>query len=494
MQITKSDYLLYLKHPAWLWLKKNDPSKLPPVDEATQAIFDSGYLFESYAEQLFPGGLKLNWEGFQEYRDLPQRTREAILSGAKTIFQGRFESGEITCISDVIEFNEDKSINLYEIKSSSAPRPYHEHDLAFQTIAIEDSGFKVNKISVVHVNKDYVRRGEINPSELAVVSDITDKVRKRINATRENIKRAIQVAKSKEMPDPSPSFCKLNSTSDWLTIYKSMLGVTKGDGSIYDIYSPNTTLIRRCEELEIASLSDIPLDLDQLSEKQTWQLKAHKEDKIFTDKKKIGTFLKKVKYPIYFLDYETLSSVVPYFDGHKPYQQVPFQYSLHIIEKPGTEPKHIEYLHKENSDPVMPLSESLAYNIGPKGSVLVWWEGFEKSCNQQMGEMCPKYKKFYEDVNNRVVDLIEPFFNYYYVDKKFGGSSSIKDVLPVIAPELSHKDLDISEGGAAQRLWMEAILDEKRPKEKEKILRDLWDYCELDTLAMVKIWEFLNKI
>jgi len=182
---------------------------------------------------------------------------------------------------------------------------------------------------------------------------------------------------------------------------------------------------------------------------------------------------------------------VPYFDGQRPYQQVPFQYSLHMVESPGAMPKHYTYLHGENSDPVPALTESLRQNIGESGSVVVWNESFEMSCNDDMGRMYPEFAEFYSNVNGRVVDLMKPFFNYWYVDKNFGGSASIKKVLPVLVPELSHKDLEISEGGAAQRLWMEAVLDGKREGEREKILANLDKYCELDTLAMVKIYDHL---
>lgn len=493
LQLSKSDYLLFLKHPCWLWLKKNKPSLLPPIDEATQAMFDAGFLFESYVEQLFPEGIKLNWEGYNQYKDLPQRTREAILSGAKVIMQGRFEAGQITCICDVVKFIDDKTIELYEIKSSTSVKPYHEHDLAFQAVVLQNLGYEVRSIFVVHVNKEFVRDGEIKAKDLANVVDVTENVKKRIEKTRDNIQKAIELATCSEMPDPSPSHCGLSCTLEWIEIYKKLRGITSGDGSIYDLYNLNATLIRQLEERGIDRLIDIPEDID-LGDKRKWQLKATKANEKFIDKGKIRDFLDKLEYPLYFLDYETLSSVVPYFDGHRPFQQVPFQYSLHIINKPGGELRHIEYLHSDNSDPVRPLSESLKDNIGSKGSVLVWWEDFEKSRNTEMGEMLPEFRKFYEDLNSRVIDLIIPFSEFYYVDKDFGGSASIKSVLPVLVPELRHKDLDISEGGTAQRLWMEAILDGKRPEEKEKILKDLWDYCKLDTLAMVRIWEFLKKI
>lgn len=491
IQLSKSDYLLYLKHPAWLWLKKHDKAKLPEVDESTQALFDAGFLFEAYAEKIFPEGIKLTWDGYQEYLQLTIKTEEAILAGVKTLFQARFEAGEITCICDVLKFVSKDTVDLYEIKSSTGPRPYHEHDLAFQTVVLEDAGYKVRNISVIHVNKDFVRHGDIDPKEIANVTDITKNVKKRIKKTREDIEKALTVAKSPRMPDPSPTHCGMGCTAEWTDIYKALVNVQPG--SIYDIYNLNATLIGKLEEMGIERAIDIPDDFD-MGAKRNWQLKAIKKDKVFVENEKIKEFLSGIEYPIYFLDYETLSSVIPYFDGHKPYQQVPFQYSLHILESPGAELKHVEYLHSENSDPVKPLSESLMKNIGPKGSVIVWYEDFEKSRNKEMGEMFPEFHDFYHDLNRRMVDLIVPFSEFYYVDKRFCGSASLKYVLPVLVPELSHAELDISEGGTAQRLWMEAILDDKRPKEKEKILKDLWDYCELDTLAMVKIWEFLEKL
>ena len=285
--MTKSDYLLYLKHPCWLWLKKNNPKKLPAPNDNLQAIFEAGYLFESYAEKLFPNGLKLNWRGFEEYLNLPQRTKETILSGAKTIFQGRFETGEITCIVDVIDFKDEKILNLYEIKSTSSIKPYQEHDLAFQTIVLEESGYAVDRIFIIHVNSEYVRKGEIIPKELSKTVDVTAKIRKRIEATRENIKKALEVAEQKEMPNPTPALCGLSCIEDWLEIYKPMAGIKKGDGSIYDIYKPNATLIGKLEEAGIEKLSDIPIDFPALSEKQQWQVKVNESNEIFQDKKEI---------------------------------------------------------------------------------------------------------------------------------------------------------------------------------------------------------------
>ena len=211
------------------------------------------------------------------------------------------------------------------------------------------------------------------------------------------------------------------------------------------------------------------------------------------NKKEIQEFLKTFKFPLYFLDYETLAGTMPAFDGVRPYQQVPFQYSLHILESPDAELEHKEYLHAENTLPVEHLLKKFKKDIGKKGSVVVWNQSFEKSCNVAMGEFKPKYAKFLEDVNNRIVDLMIPFSEGWYVDKDFFGSASIKSVLPVLIPDLSYKDLNVQGGNSAQRIWMETIIDGKNKDDKKQIMDDLIKYCTLDTLAMVKIYEVLKK-
>lgn len=146
MLLSKSDYMLFLKHPAWLWLKKYNKSKLPLTDENTQSMFDAGHLFENYAERLFPDGLKLGFENYNEYLSLPGRTIQALKNGTKTIFQGRFEYGHLTFIGDIIRLAGDNTLDLYEIKSTTGIKPGHELDLAFQMFVLESIGFKVGNI------------------------------------------------------------------------------------------------------------------------------------------------------------------------------------------------------------------------------------------------------------------------------------------------------------------------------------------------------------
>ena len=488
IQLSKSDYMLFLRHPAWLWLKKHDKTMLPSVDAATQAMFDAGNDFEPYAESLFPGGVTLGFGTYAEYLSLTARTQQALDAGATTIFQGRFEYGQLTFICDIIIIVGDREVDLYEIKSSTSAKPEHELDLAFQMVVLEGCGFTVRNIAVIHVNNQFVRHGTISASDLTTTTDVTKAVKAKRKSTLENIELALKAVGSATIPDISPSHARLKSLSDWLVIYRGLTPVEPD--SIYDLVAVGAQRIGELEAMGVTRLIDIPSDFE-LTDKQRLQVKATKQNKVLLQKGKIKAFLDSLTYPLYFLDYETMMSLVPYFDGLKPYQQLPFQYSLHILDAPGAELRHVEYLHRDNTSPAEPLSKALKSHIGETGSIITWNMSFESHCNTLLGSLVPAYREFYANLNARIVDLMVPFASDWYVDKDFHGSASIKNVLPVLVPQLSYKTLGIQEGTAAQRLWMAAVLDGTRDADKEQILSDLVEYCGLDTLAMVEIYRVL---
>ncbi len=488
MQLSKSDYLLFLKHPAWLWLKKHDKKKLPEPDAALQGLFDEGNLFESLVEQQFVGISRLGFESYQEYLDLPGKTIELLDKGDKIISQGRFEFEQLTCICDVIELVGERELELWEIKASTSVKPEHIDDLAFQTTVLEGAGFKVKKAGVLFCNRYYVRHGKVDPHKIAVREDVTEKVQAKLSSTRQQIEQAVEVMNSSQMPDPSPARARGGGFREWLDIYLGLYPNSEKYHA-YSICRPNAQLFAELESRGITKLIDIPPEV-KLKPAQRRQVEATQADGPIIDADKIKWFLDKFSYPLYFLDYETLGSVVPPFDGLRPYQQLPFQYSLHVIDSPGAQPRHMEYLHTDNSDPTRPLLRQLQQDIGTSGTVLVWSESFEKSCNQLMAKLQPKFGLLMAEVNDRIVDLMLPFWNGWYLHADFCGSASIKKVLPVLVPELNHKDLEISEGATAQRLWMQTVLGGVS-EGKNKLMADLREYCELDTFAMVKIYQHL---
>lgn len=491
MQLSKSDYVTYLKHPAWLWIKKHAKTILPPIDPATQAIFDTGHEFEQYAEALFPGGVTLGFNDYDEYLSLPERTTQALEEGINTIFQGRFEYEQLTFICDIVQVVEGKEIDLIEIKSSTSAKPEHSVDLAFQMVVLEKCGFTVRNISVIHVNNQYVRDGAIDPKSITAKTDVTEGVKAARDNTLQKIDEALEVMASTECPDISPLYADKKSFGDWLDIYKHMK--SPKPGSIFELCQMDAKTIQNLQTNNITLIKDIPADF-VMKPKQRLQVEALQQGHPTVDIDKIKEFLNSFTYPLYFFDYETLGSLVPYFDGLKPYQQLPFQYSLHILDSPDGELRHEEFLHSDSANPSEPLTKALISHIGNKGTVITWSMGFEKSCNSLLGELVTKHTKFYAELNERIVDLMTPFSRNWYIDAGFCGSASIKKVLPVLIPSLSHKDLDISDGSSAQRLWMEAVLDGKRESEKDQILSDLVEYCKLDTLAMVEIYRRLKEL
>lgn len=497
MTLSKSEYMMFLKHPAWLWLKKHDKSKLPEVTDSIQARFDAGHEFEKYAEELFLNGIKLGFNSYDEYLSLPERTEEAIKNGAKVIFQGRFEANNITCIIDVLEKNEDGSFNLVEIKSATSIKDEYVEDLSFQNIVLQDSGLEIKSIRVACVNNEYIKQGEIVASEFVSFEDVTDRVEESMMKTRENIARALKVAGQRKMPDPSPRFVNTElfdgTFSEWIDIFEELRPGTLDPQSIYYLAGINPKKIGILEDMGITRINDIPDDFD-FNKTQRFQFEAVKGADRVLDADNIKEFLNNLQFPLYFFDYETAQSLVPIYDGTNPYAQIPFQYSLHILETPGGELVHKEFLHTDSSNPILPLLEQLKQDIGKVGTVLAWHMSFEKSRNSEMAEMFPEYKDFIDDLNSRIQDLKIPFSKHWLVDKDFYGSASLKKVLPVMVPELSYKILNIQRGDEAQSIWMNTFLSGKEVENKEQIIDNLKKYCELDTFAMVEIWRRLREI
>lgn len=492
MQLSKSEYLMFLKHPAWLWLKKNKKHLLPPPDAALQALFDAGHKYELYAEQLFPNGARLGFNNYGEYQALPERTRTALAEGANTVFQGRFECGQTTCIVDVLQRVEDDVFDLYEIKASTSVKADHIPDLAFQVHVLEGAGLTIRHAGIVHVDRDYVRRGKLDAQQLSKIEDVTDRVAERIAATQREIEQALELMRLAEMPDLSPRHVAAGAMVEWMQIYSNVMGKPAKD-SIYNLAGIKPKQIASFEEAGILTIDMIPDDAE-LTERQARQVSVTRSGERSIDRAMIQGFLSDLSYPLYFLDYETFSDVLPPFDGLRPYQQVPFQFSLQIITEPGAPVMHREYLHAERSNPVQSLVSQLRDDIGEDGSVLVWYEAFEKGRNQDMALISPEHAPFLNALNERVVDLMIPFHSGWYVDKDFMGSASIKKVLPALAPDLSYGGLAIANGEVAQRAWMDLFIRGKSQTEPDAVLEGLRRYCALDTLAMVRIYEQLQRM
>lgn len=491
--ISKTDYITYLKHPAWLWLRKNQPDSLDAPDENAQAIIDEGREFEKLAEQTFTEAIHLDRKNYADMQEWANETKALLNQGVDTILQAAFLYDDFLCIADAVTKDSDGYI-LTEIKATTSPDKEHICDLAFQKTVIEWSGFPVTTAQVLHANKDYVRNGDIKLDEIIAFTDVTDKVNKEVLNAPDQMRAVAKTAELEAMPSDSLRYVGLGAAKDYRDIFYK-LHPDLPPYSIYDLASNKGAgtdkLLGQLEDDGIKLIVDIP-DSTKLQKHQQDQVRATKLNEIIIDKNAIKNFLGDIEFPIYFLDYESINHIFPPFNNTFPYQQVVFQYSLHTMQEDGTL-THTEYLHDTNTNPAENIIKRLQEDIGSKGSVIVWNKTFECTRHKEYAKFYPAHAAFFEDLNDRVIDLEDPFKQRLYLDKRLKGRSSIKKVLPILCPELSYKELGIQEGSTASRSWREAIVDGTRP-DKDQILADLREYCGLDTYAMVAIYEKSRSI
>nr|MBP7232848.1 DUF2779 domain-containing protein [Syntrophaceae bacterium] len=232
----------------------------------------------------------------------------------------------------------------------------------------------------------------------------------------------------------------------------------------------------------------IPESLE-LNEKNQIQVDCEKTGKPYIDRTKIKEFLDKIQYPAYYMDFETFASAVPLFDDSRPYQQIPFQFSVHVVKKKGASPEHYSYLADGRHDPRPELMAKLREIIGTKGSVVAYNAAFEIGKLKECALLLPKYKKWVESMEERIIDLLQPFRAFAYYHLKQDGSCSIKKVLPVLTGK-SYADMEIGDGGTASAEYYRITFTEDN-KDKEKVRKLLEEYCGLDTMGMVDIIERL---
>ncbi len=467
MIITKTDFLLYQEAPLHLWALKHNQLNI----ELSQ-----------YELHLMEQGKDIGELGKEFLSNfVSSQGIDAKIDLEKTFIDVHFQA-RVDAI--VLDPNEEV-YDIYEIKSSTSVKKEHKYDVTFQWLVCEAS-IPVRKVFIIHINKEYVRNGEIDFNQFFIVTDVTEDVEKLLSEVALERNNAWNVAISftligiesclKPKVCPCPNLCHPDLP----------------EFPIYDLTRLHQNKARLLRSQGILAIADIP-DNSSLSERQMEQVYVVKEGKPFIDYEGIKRELQELEYPLYFLDYETYSPGIPFFDGYRPYQHIVFQYSLHAIRSPGAEPDHYEYLDTSEGDPCIRVIQHLVKNIGQAGSVIVWNQSFEAGRNKEMAERYPAYRDVLLNINERMYDLMEIFSKGYYIHPDFHGSSSIKNVLPVLVRDLSEEydEMIISQGDEAMMAWANIMSGIIPQGQVEQTRNDLLRYCELDSVAMVRIWEAL---
>lgn len=481
--LSKSDFKKHIDCPILLWMQKMRKDLLPVETPKLQRRFEMGDEIDRLSRQLYPEGIEV--EGY--FSEGFANTKALIKSGAKVLLQptaitvdGLMSQADFLIFDDV-----SGTWEMREVKSSTSVKEEHLIDVAFQKICFDRAGIKIGKTFLICVNNEYVRDGDVEVEKLFKATDITEEVAEHTYEVKKQIEEAKNVLKHQTAPDLLLiQKCHDPEKCDFLPYY------IHGFPEIYEMLDSFPR-----QHLK-ALLDKGVLDYEKVPQKILDEI-GFKPQQFFEkiNSVAIQNELSGLKYPLYFLDYETYAPAIPAFDGYHPYQPIIFQYSLHIQREPGGQLEHKEFLAESYTDPIKDLLKKLKEEIGPEGSVLVWYEPFEMTRNKEMAAMLPEYADFLADVNSRVFDLMKLFKpkRKIYLNSNFHESASIKKVLPVVCPHLSYDDLEIREGETAASSWPIVTGAVKTDMDLSKLRSDMLKYCERDTFAMVEILRHLEN-
>jgi hypothetical protein len=491
MNLSKSLYTKGIQCQKALWLKKYNKEVLSAPDDSALARFETGNEVGELACHLFPNGVEIPYT--TNFDEMINQTAEHIKNGMKYIYEATFSFNGILVLVDVLEIHDDGSVSIYEVKSSSSVKGIYVHDTSIQYYVLSQLGKIIKTANVVHINSSYIRGNDLKLDELFTIADVTQEVVE-LQINIPNTLKEFKLILSDNINEPDidiGSHCKKPYECD----AKEYCWKTQRDIPEYSIFNIFNLGSKKQVELYsqgIKNIKDIP-DAFAMTANQKLSVDTFKSQEIFIDTDKIKEFIDTLTYPIYHLDFETFQQAIPQWKGITPYQQIPFQYSLHIEQKDGTL-IHKEYLALDGIDPREEIAKRLVEDIPSDVTVLAYNMSFEKGVIQKLSDLYPSLSLHLLSINENMKDLMVPFQKKYYITPSMNGSYSIKYVLPALVPDFAkaYKSLDgVQNGSEAMNAF--ANMSKMEKNEKQKMRTSLIKYCELDTLAMIKILEVLKK-
>jgi hypothetical protein len=417
------------------------------------------------------------------------KTLDYIHQGQTILYEATFLYDDVLAALDIL-LKDEEGWKAYEVKSSTKVSETYIKDAAIQYYTITNSGIDLKDISIVHINNQYTKDGELDIHQLFTIESVYDQVLEFLPRIPNEIRRLKSVIESPDIPNVDignhcfePYDCDFRGTC-WKHI---------PDYSVFDISRLNKDKKFDLYNTGVITLDDIDLSQTDLNANQVLQVQSEINGTSHIDIEEIRNFTNGLNYPLYYLDFETIGSAVPKYNGSRPYQQLVFQYSLHIQKTSTSELEHREYLADSSQDPRIGFIEKMINDCGISGDIIVYNIGFERGKLNDLIEVFPEYSNELRGIVNRLKDLMIPFQQKWYYTPEMKGSYSIKSVLPALVPELSYNDLEIKEGGTASNTFL-SMVNGTFEGDVEETRRQLLEYCKLDTYAMVKILDKLLQV
>ena len=502
--LSKSRYTQFCQCPKTLWLRTYKPDEAT-VDAGVEARFEQGNEVGDLAMGLFGPFVEVTTiraDGSLDLTAMVEKTKEEMTKGTDVICEASFTFERNYCAVDILRKTK-KGWAIYEVKSSSFPEfdgqeaklEKYAPDIAYQKWVLTQCGINVTDTYLVCLNSDYVRQGELNLQQLFVTIDMKELVENEYPKVPVRVNDALKLLTCEEEPDIDLSeHCMKPYGCAFLDYCKRQHGVPQNESTVFDLYRMNFS--KKLEHYHAGRILFKDVREEALSDKQQMQVECTLNKTEHIDVDGIREFLDSLSYPLYFLDFETLQQAVPQYDGQRPYQQITFQYSLHIKQSADAPYEHREFLApNDGSDPRRHLAEQLCKDIPMNVCTLAYNKGFECGRIKELASLYPDLAVHLLNIRDHIQDLLTPFQSGYYYVPAMHGSFSIKSVLPALFPDepsLNYHNLDerCQNGGNAMTLFpaIKFMEPEEAAASREALLR----YCELDTWAMVKVWEKLK--
>ncbi len=482
IQLTETLYQKGHQCPKYLWFQVYKPEFLDTESPDREWGRGDGEKARRLAEEFFfPHGTMISAGSMDKRR---KQTEEFLGCGACTLFEAVFEHSGCRVVIDVLEKDESGRIALHGVKSVTRIRKAHIRELSFQYHVLTELGFSVDRADIICLNKSYTRLEDLDPEQLFLVNDYKKEVEELQKPLTLELEEQHSLLKG---PCPGTSI-GTHCTTPGICEARNHCWKDIPAPSVFDISTLSPELKMKFYRQGIVEFHQIE-DVSELSDHQRLQVESELSGKTSMNKTELTRFLSSLSFPISHLDFEAFQQAVPLWEGSRPYAHIPFQYSLHLEDENGTL-DHREFLAPPGQDPRRQLAENLIKDIPAEGSVLVYNQAFEKGILKSLASGNPDLAPSLENIIARLADLMMPFKNKYLYSPVMKGKYSIKSVLPALVPDMAdaYGALNLIHNGLeAMHLYSEMKTEENEKREA------LLKYCELDTLAMVKILKELRK-
>jgi hypothetical protein len=484
--LSKSTYLMGLQCPKLLWHRYNAKELLAQPGTLAQAIFDQGHEVGAWAKRLYPTGIEIA-PGITDFDVVCAESQRQLIT-RRPLFEPAFRAAGGYARIDILNPVNNDAWDIIEVKSSTSVKDVYLEDVAFQAHVCTAAGLTVRRCYVLHVNSTYVRQGDVDPEQLFTKVDVTQKVAALGAKIEARVDAFAKVIREAEHPTVnigphcgSPYDCPMTHVCWSFLPEHNVTTLYRGTKKAFKLLDEGVTRI-----------IDIPAKA-KLSQVQQIQRKAILTKQAQIDPVHVRAFLNRLQYPLHYLDFETMGSAVPLFHGSRPFEQIPFQFSLHVVRHPGAEPEPHSFLAEGREDPRPAFMAALTECIGPTGSIIAYNAGFERGVLAGCAKVLPQHVEWVHSLPPRIVDLLEPFRKFHCYHPAQHGSASIKAVLPAFTGK-DYSALAIGEGGTASLEFVRVTFGEVSAEERVRVRRQLEDYCQMDTLAMVWLTDKLREL